>query len=171
MLSANDFMRYFKFFFLLMLSFMLCQCAGTISTGSMGGPTMDERAAEIDREPKGNFYYGRRYFVEKTRFWGYLRNPGQSARHAKLVVFRESSKLNPDRLPEDGPEGQRYGFDHNYEYRIWGRYTGRNVYDVNSNQFLPEFLLVNYELVNRNPGWLFRPNDSYDPTRITLVPR
>jgi hypothetical protein len=171
MLSANDFMRYFKFFFLLMLSFMLCQCAGTISTGSMGGPTMDERAAEIDREPKGEFYYGRRYFVEKTRFWGYLRKPRQSSRHAKLVVFRESSKLNPDRLPEDGPEGQRYGFDHNYEYRIWGRYTGRNVYDVNSNQFLPEFLLVNYDLVNRNPGWLFRPNDSYDPTRITLIPR
>lgn len=170
-LSADDFMRYFKPFFLLVLSFLLCQCAGTFGTGSMGGPTMDERAAEIDREPKGDFFYGRRYFVNKTRFWGYLRKPGQSARHAKLVVFRESNKLNPDRLPEDGPEGQRYGFDQNYEYRIWGRYTGREVYDVNSNQFLPEFLLTNYDLVNRNPGWLFRPDDSYDPTRITLVPR
>ena len=164
-------MRYFKTFLLIVLSFLLCQCGGTIGVVSMGGPTLEERAEEIDREPKGDFYYGRRYFVNKTRFWGYLRKPGQSAHHAKLVVFRESSKLNPDRFSEDGTLEQRYGFDQNYEYRIWGRYTGRQVYDVNSNQFLPEFLLTHYDLVNCNPGWLFRPNDSYDPMRITLVPR
>lgn len=142
-----------------------------MGAGSMGGPTQDERDAQIAAEPRGDFFYGRRYFVNKTRFWGYLRKPGQSAKHAKLVIFRESNKLNPDRLPEDGPAGQRYGFDHNFEYRIWGRYTGREVYDVNSNQILPEFALSNYQLVSKNPGWLFRPDDIYDPTRITLMPR
>lgn len=156
---------------LVFLSLVLCQCGGTIGGGSMGGPTADERDAQISAEPRGDFFYGRRYFVNKTRFWGYLRKPGQSAKHGKLVIFRESSKLNPDRLPEDGPAGQRYGFDQNYEYRIWGHYTGKEVYDVNSNQILPEFYLTNYQLVSKNPGWLFRPDDVYDPTRITLVPR
>jgi hypothetical protein len=150
---------------------LLCHCGGSAGMGNMGGPTSEERAAQISAEPKGNFYYGRRYYVHKTRFWGYLRKPGQAAHHSQLVVFRESQKLNPDRLAENGPPGKCYGFDHNYEYRIWGRYTGRKVYDVNSNQFLPEFLLQDYQLVNRQPGWLFRPNDSYDPKRITLVPR
>lgn len=145
----------------------LCHCGGS---GAMGGPPAEERAAQIAAEPRGDFYYGRRYFVQKTRFWGYLRKPGQSAKSSKLVVFRESSKLNPDRLPEDGPAVKRYGFDQNYEYRIWGRYTEREVYDVNSNQFLPEFLLTDYEVVNRNPGWLFQINDSYDPTHISLLP-
>jgi hypothetical protein len=149
----------------------LTQCGGTSGVSNMGGPTADERAAKISAEPKGDFYYGRRYYVHKTRFWGYLRKPGQAAHHAKLVVFRESQKLNPDRLPENGPAGRSYGFDNNYEYRIWGNYTGRTVYDVNSNQFLPEFLLKDYQLVDKQPGWLFRPNDSYDPKRITLVPR
>lgn len=156
---------------LVALVFTLCHCGGTTGTGTMGGPTAEARAAQIAAEPRGDFFYGRRYFVNKTRFWGYLRKPGQSASSSKLVIFRESSKLNPDRFPENGPEGQRYGFDQNYEYRVWGRYTGREVYDVNSNQFLPEFLLTNYEVVDRNPGWLFRTDDSYDPTHISLVPR
>jgi hypothetical protein len=150
---------------------LLCQCGGTLGTGNMGGPTEAERAAQIAAEPKGDFFYGRRYYVHKTRFWGYLRKPGKSASQSQLVVFKESQKLCPDRLPENGPSGQCYGFDHNYEYRIWGQYTGRKVYDVNSNQFLPEFLLRDYQLVNKQPGWLFSPRDQYDPKRITLVPR
>ena len=155
---------------LVALVFTLCHCGGTTGTGTMGGPTAEARAAQIAAEPRGDFFYGRRYFVNKTRFWGYLRKPGQSANSSKLVIFRESSKLNPDRFPENGPEGRRYGFDQNYEYQVCGRYTGREVYDVNSNQFLPEFLLTNYKVVDRNPGWLFRTDDSYDPTHISLVP-
>jgi hypothetical protein len=150
---------------------LLCQCGGTLGTGSMGGPTPSERAAQISAEPKGNFYYGRRYYVHKTRFWGYVRKPGKAAQQSQLVVMNESQKLCPDRLPENGPAGQAYGFDQNYEYRIWGQFTGRKVYDVNSNQFLPEFQIRDYQLIDRQPGWLFSPRDHYDPKRITLVPR
>ncbi len=127
------------------------------------------RKAQIANEPRGNFFYGRRYVVKKTRFWGYLRKPGQPATSAKLVIFNETRKHNPDRLPEVGP-GKNYGFDNNYEYKIYGRYTGRKLYEPNSNQFLPEFLLTNYELLDTNPGWLFRPNEKYSPSRITLLP-
>lgn len=157
---------------------LLASCAGgytgggTFGSPNMGGPaTMEERQAQIAGEPKGSFHYGRRYYVEKTRFWGYLRKPGQSADSAKLVIFNESRKRNPDRLSEAGPPGQRYGFDQNYEYRIYGHYTGQKIYEVNSNQFLPEFMLTSYQVVDKNPGWLFSPKDHYNPQSITLIKR
>ena len=137
----------------------------------MGGPTVAVRAAQIASEPKGNFYYGRRYYVENTRFWGYLRKPRQSASNAKLVVMNERKKHTPDRFPENGRGEQRYGFDQNSEYKIFGRYTGETAYEINSNQFLPEFELTGYQLVSRKSGWLFRPTDYYTPKVHTLKPR
>jgi hypothetical protein len=138
--------------------------------GNLGGPTVEERNAKIAAEPTGEFYYGRRYFVEKTRFWGYLREPRQPWSTAKLVMMREDRLKAPDRLPEDGPSGARYAFDQNFEYRIRGHYTGRQAYDPNSNQILPEFMLTGYELLDRNPGWLFHPSDRYHRHRITMMP-
>ncbi|MFZ9938041.1 MAG: hypothetical protein ACO3JG_13440 [Luteolibacter sp.] len=150
---------------------LLSHCGSMTGAGNLGGPTMEERNAAIASEPTGDFYYGRRYYVEKTRFWGYLRAPRQPAGRARLVMMREDRKRVPDRLPENGPAGQRYGHDNNYEYRIYGHYTGREAYDPNSNQFLPEFMLTGYELLDRQPGWLFSPGDRYDRLRITMMPR
>ena len=150
----------------------LSQCGtSSLGTANMGGPTVEERNVRIMNEPTGSYYLGRRYFVEKTRFWGYLREPRQPWNRAKLVIFREDKAHSPDRLPEDGPPGQAYAFDNNYEYRIRGYYTGKEAYEPNSNQFLPEFMLTGYEVADSHPGWLFRPDDHYDRFRITLVPR
>jgi hypothetical protein len=152
--------------------FFLTQCAtSSIRGGNLGGPTAEERNQQIASEPTGDFFYGRRYFVEKTRFWGYVREPRQSWSKAKLVMMREDRKKAPDRLPENGPAGQRYSYDYNREYRLYGHYTGQKAYDPNSNQILPEFMLTGYELTNASPGWLFRPDDRYDPIRITMMPR
>jgi len=162
---------------LIALSFMvlvLSSCGPRWSGGppNMGQtPSKKQRQQEIAHEDRGDFYYGRRYFIKKTRFWGYLREPGQPAKSSKLVIFNESFKRSPDRLPEDGPINERFGFDQNYEYKIWGNYTGRTLYEPNSNQFLPEFLLTDYKLVNPSPNWLFSPADFYHPQRITLIPR
>ena len=125
----------------------------------------------IAAEPDGSYYVGRRYHVQKTRFWGYLRKPGESWDKARMVVFREDRKRSPDRFPEYGSGNQKYGFDQNYEYRIEGYFTGKKVYDPNSNQKLSEFMLTGYKVLNRQPGWIFRPDDHYDPYRITLYPR
>lgn len=155
-----------------MVCCVLTQCGiSSGGPGNMGGPTVEQRDAQIACEPTGDFFYGRRYYVEKTRFWGYLRQPRQPWSRAKLVIFREDKKTNPDRLPEDGPPGQRYGFDNNFEYRIRGYFTGRPNYEPNSNQDLPEFMLTGYEVVDRNPGWLFRPDDRYNRFQITVYPR
>lgn len=154
------------------LCLALTQCSTSSSGGgNLGGPTVAERNAKIAGEPTGNFFYGRRYFVEKTRFWGYLRKPRESWNRAKLVIFQEDRKLSPDRLSEDGPAGRRYAFDHNYDYRIRGNFTGRKAYDPNSNQFLPVFMLTGYEVLDRQPGRLFRPDDRYDRLRLTMIPR
>jgi hypothetical protein len=155
-----------------MVGCLLSQCGiSSGGPGNMGGPTVEERDAQIACEPTGDFFYGRRYYVEKTRFWGYLRQPRQPWSRAKLVIFKEDKKTNPDRLPEDGPPGQRYGFDNNFEYRIRGYFTGRPNYEPNSNQVRQEFMLTGYEVVNRNPGWLFRPDDRYNRFQITVYPR
>ena len=151
---------------------LLTQCA-TLPTrpGNLGGPSVEERNAKVASEPTGNFFYGRRYYIEKTRFWGYIRQPRQPWSRAKLVIVREDKKHCPDRLAENGPAGQRYGYDNNHEYRLRGYYTGQQAYDPNSDQFLAEFMLTGYELADRQPGWLFRPDDRYDPYRITMIPR
>lgn len=150
---------------------LLTQCGSTMGSGNLGGPTVEERNAKIASEPTGDFFYGRRYFIEKTRFWGYVRKPRQPWNRAKLVIFREDKKHSPDRMSENGPAGQRYASDNNYEYRLRGYFTGQEAYDPNSNQFLPEFMLTGYEVTDRQPGWLFRPDDRYDRLRITMTPR
>lgn len=157
---------------------LLTSCGGISGGGyngggspNMGGPSLEARKAQIATEPRGDFFYGRRYLVEKTRFWGFLRKPGQQWSSAKLVVINEKQGRQPDRYSEIGPPGKRYGFDNNYEYRIKGYYSGEKAYDINSNQFLPEFVLTGYELLDTDPGWLFSPKDHYDPKRITLTPR
>jgi len=150
---------------------VLSQCGPSpFGSGNLGGPTVAARDASIASEPTGNFYYGRRYYIEKTRFWGYVRLPRQPWSQAKLVILREDKKHSPDRLAENGPPGQRYGADANCEYRLRGNYTGREAYEPNSNQFLPEFMLSGYEVLDRQPGWLFRPEDRYDRFRITMLP-
>lgn len=149
----------------------LTQCGPTMmGSGNMGGPTVEDRNAQIANEPSGDFFYGRRYYVRKTRFWGYVRQPRQPWSRAKLVLLREDKVKAPDRLPENGPPGHRYGYDNNYEYRLRGYYTGQSGYDPNSNQVLPEFMLTGYDVLNRQPGWLFRPDDRYSDARITLTP-
>ncbi|MCX8496340.1 MAG: hypothetical protein ORN51_09175 [Akkermansiaceae bacterium] len=150
---------------------LFTQCGPSLlGSGNMGGPSQEERTAKLANEPVGDFYYGRRYFVEKTRFWGYVRKPRQSWNRAKLVIIREDQKHSPDRLLENGPPGKRYAFDQNFEYRLRGQFTGSKAYDPNSNQFLDEFMLTGYELVDSNPGWLFRPSDRYNRLRVTLTP-
>jgi hypothetical protein len=123
-------------------------------------------------ESPGDYWIGRRVAVRHTRFWGFLRRPRQPWKTAQLVVFNEGEKLAPDRLPESPPLGQRgFQFDNNYEYRIRGFFSGRKVYDPNSDKILPEFVLKDYELLNSNPGFLFHPRERRDPVGIPVAPR
>lgn len=154
------------------LGMVSCVSTGTNSTSGNPGapnpndPAVKRRAAEIAAEPRGDYWVARRWWTEGTRFWGYLRRPGQPWSESRLVVVNESVKHTPDRLPESPESGPAHGYDHNYEYRFYGHFTGQEVYDPNSNLMLPEFLLQNYELLNATPGFLFQPGERYNPKRL-----
>jgi hypothetical protein len=85
--------------------------------------------------------------------------------NANIVKFAEES------FPDDlGLQWIVHGFDHNYEYRIYGNFsTGDPIYDPNSDLILPEFILRDYELISTNPGFLFRPDERYLPSALPPV--
>ena len=167
-------MKYFLLLSTLILALISVNCSTANYSGGTsyqsGGPTPAERNTAIKSEPLGNYYIGRRYYVEKTRFWGYVRKPRQPWSQAKLVILEEWEKLAPDRYPEDGKRNKRYGFDNNYEYQLFGSFTGEKGYDPNSDKELPVFKLKDFKLANKSPGWLFSESDQYNPKRITLHP-
>lgn len=139
--------------------------AGNLPSSALNHPAVKSRNAMIANEPVGDYYIGRRWWTDGTRFWGYLRKPRQTWAEARLVIMNESVMKQPDRIPERG-SGQIHGYDHNYEYRIWGSFTGATIYDPNSNFRIPEFRLTKYELLSQNPGFLFWPGEQYGTRRL-----
>jgi hypothetical protein len=107
-------------------------------------------AQSISAEPIGDYYIGRRYFKPDFKFWGYVRRPGQPWSTAQLVMLNEKQKLAPDR------ERLSFGSDNNYEYKLYGHFSGDKVYEPASNSIYPEFVLERYELISTNPPAIFR---------------
>jgi hypothetical protein len=158
--------RYLLHFLLLAISVLLCSC----QTGGMGGGDpvqLEYRRLSIASEAPGDYYVGRRFHINCTHFWGYVRRPGESWDKSRLVVMNEKFMKQPDRYPEiPAGDGPAYGDDHNTEYRLWGEFSGRKVYDPNSNLQLPEFVLRRYEVKDQSPGWLFRPNEKFNGQQL-----
>src|SRR5215470_13920298 len=109
-----------------------------------------EMAQHIAAEQPGDYYIGRRYYKPDYKFWGYVRRPGQPWSSAQLVMLNEKEKLAPDR------ERLEFGSDNNYEYKLYGSFSGDTVYEPASNGFYPEFVLKRYELISSNPPPIFR---------------
>ena len=107
-------------------------------------------AQRIAAEPPGDYYIGRRYFKRDYKFWGYVKRPGQPWNTAELVMLNEKQKLAPDRAE------LKFGEDNNYEYKLFGNFTGDKVYEPASNRIYPEFLLKNYQVVSTNPPPIFK---------------
>jgi len=107
-------------------------------------------AAHIAAEPPGDYFIGRRYYKPDFKFWGYVRRPGQPWSTAQLVMLNENEKLAPDR------EQMSFGSDNNYEYKLFGDFSGQTVYEPASNGFYPEFLLKNYQLISTSPPPIFK---------------
>ena len=150
--------------------FRLCSLSLFLGLAGCESPEQSGRKAAVLaqrqavlRETPGNYFIGRRYYNSNYKFWGYVRQPGQTWREAKLVMLNEKQKLAPDR------ELNQFGVDNNCEYRLLGRFTGETVYEPASNHFYPEFLLTGYELVDRNPPSIFPPGNN-SPTTVIYQP-
>jgi hypothetical protein len=109
-----------------------------------------EMAQNIAAEPTGDYYIGRRYYKSDYKFWGYIRRPGQPWSSAELVMLNEKQKLAPDRERVD------IGSDNNYEYKLYGHFSGDKVYEPASNAIYPEFVLKSYQLISTNPPPIFK---------------
>jgi hypothetical protein len=109
-----------------------------------------EMVQRIAAEPQGDYFIGRRYYKPDYKFWGYVRRPGQPWSTAELVMLNEKQKLAPDR------ERLEFGSDNNYEYKLFGEFSGDKVYEPASNGIYPEFVLKNYELISENPPPIFK---------------
>jgi hypothetical protein len=107
-------------------------------------------AQKIQSEPPGDYFIGRRYFKRDFKIWGYVRRPEQPWSTAQLVMLNEKKKLAPDR------EHLNFGEDNNYEYKLYGSFSGEKVYEPASNTIYPEFVLENYELLSTNPAPIFK---------------
>src|SRR5205809_5341699 len=109
-----------------------------------------EMAQRIATEQPGDYYIGRRYYKPDFKFWGYVRRAGQPWSTAQLVMLNEKQKLAPDRERVD------IGSDNNYEYKLYGYFSGDKVYEPASNTIYPEFVLKGYELISMNPPPIFK---------------
>ena len=145
---------------------LLCQCDSLRSDCA----AVAAREAESARETPGDYYIGRRYYVPLTRFWGYLRRPGESWSTAKLVIMDETDVRTPDRGYEPPVAGATFGKDANVEYFVYGRYTGEQAYDPSTDQALPVFRSQRFSVRNRKPGFLFVPSEQYSEAYVTLRP-
>ncbi len=131
---------------------------------------IQQREQKIAAEPRGDYYVGRRYYIPYTRFWGYLRQPGQSWREARLVIMDEQLCRTPDRGYEPPVKGATFGTDHNVEYAVRGSYTGEKAYDPSTNQILPVFKVASFTVRDKEPGFLFKPSEEYSENVVTLTP-
>jgi hypothetical protein len=109
-----------------------------------------DMARSIAAEPTGDYFIARRYYKPDYKFWGYIRKPGEPWSTAELVMLNEKQKLAPDRERVD------FGSDNNYEYKLYGYFSGDKVYEPASNGVYPEFVLKGYELISTNPPPIFK---------------
>jgi hypothetical protein len=65
-------------------------------------------------------------------------------------MLNEKQKLAPDRA------ALNFGSDNNYEYKLYGNFSGDKVYEPASNRVYPEFVLKDYEVISTNPPSIFR---------------
>lgn len=152
-----------RFLLSLLLLGSLAGCS-TVATQKRQGARTAMRQ-EIETEPPGDYFIGRRFYKTDYKFWGYVRSPGQPWRSARMVMLNENTKLAPDR------QQAQIGSDNTYEYKLLGKFSGQTIYEPASNGFYPEFVLKGYELRSATPAPIFRnPADTDPQRRVMPVP-
>lgn len=157
-------MKLIRFACALLLLPFFAGCASTL--GPNPNQTAKARAAmleEIKAEPPGAYLVGRRYYKTEYKFWGFVRSSGQPWSAAKLVMFNENQKLAPDRA------AGKLGSDNNFEYKLYGNFSGDTVYEPASNGMYPEFVLKGYELRSSTPAPIYRESGATDPERRIIA--
>ena len=119
----------------------------------------DRRAidASLAQEKPGNYYIGRRFYKVDYHMWGWVKKPGEPWKQAQLVMMNEQKMLAPNRA-----QG-KIGSDNDYEYFLYGFYSGDKVYEPASDHFYPEFVLTKAVLVHKTPPLIYPDSRWKDP--------
>jgi hypothetical protein len=136
----------------LSLSALLLLLAGCATSPELA-PLMESPAIaqQIAAEPVGDFYIGRRIYSPPFAIWGYVRSPRQSWKTAKLVILNEKFQFAPDRARN------QLGSDSGGEYRLYGYFSGDQIYDASAGRFCAEFVLKRAELISPDPDPIWSP--------------
>ncbi len=135
---------------------LLASCATTPTPKelALARASMEEA---IPKEPKGNYFVGRRYYKVDYKMWGYVRRPREPWVNSQLVMFNEDKVLAPDRAQNS------IGSDNGFEYRLYGRFSGERIYEPASNGIYPEFVFERAELISQTPGPIFKNRKALKP--------
>lgn len=119
----------------------------------------DRRAidASLAQEKLGNYYIGRRFYKVDYHMWGWVKKPGEPWKKAQLVMMNEQKTLVPNRA-----QG-KIGSDNDYEYFLYGFYSGDKVYEPASDHFYPEFVLTKAVLVDKAAPLIYPDSRWKDP--------
>ena len=131
------------------LELLLTGCATTPQGKLLTEPPAVSQ--QIAQEQPGDYYIGRRVFCPPFAVWGYVRSPRQSWRNAKLVILNEKFQFAPDRARH------QLGSDNGAEYKLYGYFSGDQIYDASAGRFCAEFVLKGSELISANPIPIWSP--------------
>ena len=151
-----------RFFTLLTLACTLLTFGGC-ATADPQALSRQAMLAGIKAEAPGSYFIGRRYYKVDYKFWGWVRKPGEPWSSAVMVMLNENQKFAPDR------ELGKIGSDNNYEYKLYGDFSGQRVYEPASNGFYPEFVLKGTELRSVSPGTIYKAAGATDPQRRVIA--
>lgn len=141
--------------------FLVLAGCETIESDAPARAAMNEA---ILSEPPGNYFIGRRMYKQDYKVWGWVREPGKPWKTAKLVMMNEQKKTIP------GREENKLGDDNNFEYRLFGGFSGDRVYEPASDSIYPEFVLTGYEIKSTAPARIFSTKRQESPDVRILMP-
>lgn len=146
---------------------VLAACGAVLAGCETTAPGSADRAAmnaAIRAEPPGNYFVARRMYKQDYKVWGWVRQPGQPWRTAKLVMLNEQTRIAPDRALN------KIGSDNNIEYKLFGSFSGQQVYEPASDSFYPEFILQGYEVKDTNAPNIYVQKRQNEPKVRILTP-
>jgi len=79
-------------------------------------------------------------------------------------MLNEQAKLAPDRALN------KIGYDNNFEYKLYGNFSGQTVYEPASDSFYPEFVLQGFEIKDTNPPNIYLQKRQNEPSVRILMP-
>ncbi len=106
-------------------------------------------------------FIGHRYFKAKSGAWGWVKRPEETWEQARWVAIKETPRQYtvPDRGMEN-PEA-----DHDFEYRLLGRFAGYGVYDPHWDEVVDVFVIEGYESLGETAPLEMKPGAAEQGSR------